>query len=216
LSFAVGIFIFTFAEKITMNNEKVQVHVIERVSVLTTEEQLRLEHAVPNTRTINDKPLSNNITLSAADVNAQPTLISGTNIKTINGQSVLGSGNIAAGGIGDWVEAILTCNFGSCIVSDNLCFRIIPGAIQLKGYIRIDGDENYDYQFGFTINNAPTNIPEGNIVLHNIENESEETHVSIRYGPSSSGIYIRSGSDNPNHKGGEFVLYFSSLQIPLL
>ena len=34
------------------------------------------------------------ITLSASDVGAQPTLVSGTNIKTVNGNSLLGSGDI--------------------------------------------------------------------------------------------------------------------------
>lgn len=36
----------------------------------------------------------NGIPLSASDVGAQPTLVSGTNIKTINNQSILGSGDI--------------------------------------------------------------------------------------------------------------------------
>lgn len=50
--------------------------------------------AVPTTRTINSKALSTDITLSASDVGAQATLVSGTNIKTINGSSILGSGNL--------------------------------------------------------------------------------------------------------------------------
>ena len=40
----------------------------------------------------------NGVALSASDVGAQPTLISGTNIKTINGDSLLGSGNLTIGG----------------------------------------------------------------------------------------------------------------------
>lgn len=74
---------------------------------------------VPKTRTVNNKALSADITLDKSDVglgnvdntsdlakpistatqtalNAkQDTLVSGTNIKTVNGESVLGSGNIA-------------------------------------------------------------------------------------------------------------------------
>lgn len=83
--------------------------------------------AVPTTRTVNGKALSSNITLSASDVGALPdttviptktsqlnndsgfltshqdisgkqdTLISGTNIKTINSESILGNGNIITG-----------------------------------------------------------------------------------------------------------------------
>lgn len=36
--------------------------------------------------------------LDATDAGFQPTLVSGTNIKTVNGSSLLGSGNIVAGG----------------------------------------------------------------------------------------------------------------------
>lgn len=39
--------------------------------------------------------------VTAAEIGAQPTLVSGTNIKSINGSSVLGSGNLAiSGGLG--------------------------------------------------------------------------------------------------------------------
>lgn len=40
----------------------------------------------------------NGVALSASDVGAQSTLVSGTNIKTINGDSLLGSGNLIIGG----------------------------------------------------------------------------------------------------------------------
>ena len=51
--------------------------------------------AVPTTRKVNNKALSSDVTLNASDVGAQPTLVSGTNIKTINGESLLGNGNIS-------------------------------------------------------------------------------------------------------------------------
>ena len=51
--------------------------------------------AVPTTRKVNNKALSSDVTLDASDVGAQPTLVSGTNIKSVNGESLLGSGNIA-------------------------------------------------------------------------------------------------------------------------
>ena len=44
---------------------------------------------------------------TAAEVGAQPVLVSGTNIKTINGTSVIGSGNVNVGGS---VNGILKCN----------------------------------------------------------------------------------------------------------
>jgi hypothetical protein len=37
-------------------------------------------------------------TITQAGVSVQPTLVSGTNIKTVNGNSVLGSGNLVVGG----------------------------------------------------------------------------------------------------------------------
>lgn len=52
----------------------------------------------------NVQPINGNVTLSiptqASDIGAQPTLVSGTNIKTINNTSLLGSGNIDIGGSG--------------------------------------------------------------------------------------------------------------------
>ena len=51
--------------------------------------------AVPTTRKVNNKALSSDVTLNASDVGAQETLVSGTNIKTINSTSLLGSGNVA-------------------------------------------------------------------------------------------------------------------------
>jgi len=49
---------------------------------------------VPKTTEINGHALSSDVNLNAADVGAQETLVSGENIKTVNGTSVLGSGNI--------------------------------------------------------------------------------------------------------------------------
>lgn len=66
--------------------------------------------AVPTSRTVNGKALSSNITLSASDVGAQETLVSGTNIKTINNESLLGSGNITiqGGGGADVIQVSIT------------------------------------------------------------------------------------------------------------
>ena len=50
--------------------------------------------AVPTTRKVNNKALSSDITLSASDIGAQAILVSGSNIKTINDISLLGSGDV--------------------------------------------------------------------------------------------------------------------------
>jgi hypothetical protein len=47
--------------------------------------------------------------LGSGDVAVQPTLVSGTNIKTVNGTSILGSGNIVAGGT--TVSQVATTSF---------------------------------------------------------------------------------------------------------
>lgn len=66
---------------------------------------------VPATRTVNGNALSSNITLTASDVGAQETLVSGTNIKTVNGTSLLGSGDIpVSGGGGGTVTSVGVSN----------------------------------------------------------------------------------------------------------
>ena len=66
--------------------------------------------AVPTTRKVNNKALSGDVTLNASDVGAQETLVSGTNIKTVNNESLLGSGNITIqGGAGaDVIQVSIT------------------------------------------------------------------------------------------------------------
>ena len=48
----------------------------------------------------NIKTVNNESLLGSGNLSVQPTLVSGTNIKTINNQSILGSGNISIGGGG--------------------------------------------------------------------------------------------------------------------
>lgn len=45
----------------------------------------------------NIKTINSNSLLGSGNISVQDTLVSGTNIKTINGSSILGSGNISAG-----------------------------------------------------------------------------------------------------------------------
>jgi hypothetical protein len=47
----------------------------------------------------NIKTINSTSLLGSGNVSVQPTLVSGTNIKTINGNSILGSGNLTIGGI---------------------------------------------------------------------------------------------------------------------
>lgn len=69
------------------------------------------------------------VVLDAEDVNAQAPLVSGTNIKTINGESVLGSGNLTinAGGI-DWKTTVdLPADFWPTDWNIYPVFRIADG-----------------------------------------------------------------------------------------
>lgn len=63
----------------------------------------------------NIKTVNSTSLLGSGDVDVQPTLVSGTNIKTINGGSVLGSGNLAITG-GSWIKLSSSVAFGSSAV----------------------------------------------------------------------------------------------------
>lgn len=56
---------------------------------------------------------------TVADLPLQPTLVSGTNIKTINGTPVLGSGDITVATTGSTIGRALTASINT-LVSDNL------------------------------------------------------------------------------------------------
>ena len=49
--------------------------------------------------TITNKKVNVSVPTQASDIGAQPTLVSGTNIKTVNGNSLLGSGNLVISGL---------------------------------------------------------------------------------------------------------------------
>ena len=65
-----------------------------------------------NYNNLTNKPKINNIELNenktSSDLGLQDTLISGTNIKTINNQSILGNGNITIQGGGSEVSPIVS------------------------------------------------------------------------------------------------------------
>lgn len=64
----------------------------------------------------NIKTVNNNSLLGSGDVSVQETLVSGTNIKTINNNSLLGSGNITISGGGSSTDVQI--NGTSIVVSD--------------------------------------------------------------------------------------------------
>lgn len=74
---------------------------------------------------LENKPKINNVTLSgnktAAQLGLQPELVSGTNIKTINNQSIVGSGNITieGGGTDDYVDLDNKPQINSVTLSGN-------------------------------------------------------------------------------------------------
>ena len=108
---------------------------------------------VPTTRKINNKTLQRDIILTASDVGAQPTLVSGTNIKTINNNSILGSGNIdiqsgssifvAEYGVTTYADVSNAYNNGATL----LCERYIDGVTYL---LPLFGryEEGYSFYFG--------------------------------------------------------------------
>ena len=61
---------------------------------------------------------SNAYTISYNTIGAQPTLVSGTNIKTINGNSLLGSGNIAVGKVLQVVNVNYSTAFSTTNTTD--------------------------------------------------------------------------------------------------
>jgi hypothetical protein len=63
----------------------------------------------------NIKTVNSTSLVGSGDVAVQPTLVSGTNIKTINGVSILGSGNISAGG-----PTVYTSNSGTTVGAGNI------------------------------------------------------------------------------------------------
>ena len=62
---------------------------------------------------------SGNLTWTLAEMGAQAALVSGTNIKTVNGQSVLGSGNIVAG-LSNVAEAVSTASPNNTVFAVSL------------------------------------------------------------------------------------------------
>jgi hypothetical protein len=68
----------------------------------------------------NIKTVNSTSLLGSGNVAVQPTLVSGTNIKTINNQSILGSGNLTIGGTGTEVDPVFTASAAYGISSNDI------------------------------------------------------------------------------------------------
>lgn len=102
--------------------------------------------AVPTTRKVNNKALSADVTLDASDVGAQPTLVSGTNIKTVNGNSLLGSGDLTIQGgsdvdvtqvsitVANW-NATTTCTKSVTGVTASNSIIVSPAPSSISDYV---------------------------------------------------------------------------------
>lgn len=67
-------------------------------------------------------------TYTASEVGAQATLVSGTNIKTINGESILGSGDITVGGGGGNFFTVYSKHNGTDLYADPECTQYLMDA----------------------------------------------------------------------------------------
>jgi hypothetical protein len=70
---------------------------------------------------------SSNVSWSLAEIGAQPTLVSATNIKTVNGSSLLGSGDLTVGG-SSWIRK--TANY-TAVASDKIIADTTSGTFTI-------------------------------------------------------------------------------------
>lgn len=68
---------------------------------------------------VSDTPEAVTVETFISDGGGQPELVSGTNIKTINGSSVLGSGDLVVSGTDPWTYVTLGSNFTISTTSNN-------------------------------------------------------------------------------------------------
>lgn len=96
----------------------------------------------------NIKTLNGGSLLGSGGLSVQPTLVSGTNIKTINGSSVLGSGDLVVSGGGglQGVHALLTLSTGS----------VVPIVVNANGISTVGTISNRLYAIPFIPNQTFT------------------------------------------------------------
>ena len=120
---------------------------------------------------------SGNLTWTLAEIGAQAPLVSGTNIKTINGQSVLGAGNLVAG-LSNFTESVSTLGENSTTKAavsltatgsgGNIDFCIVPkgaGAVlaQVPNGNTVGGKKRGEYAVDFQmLRNSSSQVARGN------------------------------------------------------
>jgi hypothetical protein len=119
----------------------------------------------------NIKTINSMSLLGSGNVSVQPTLVSGTNIKTINGNTILGSGDLVVGGTTPTLQDVT--DFGNSTTNP----------IQMAGYVPLYSVDN-------SVILGATNLPNGNSYGVSFE----ETAIGV-YNPDTgsfeSGIYAK-------------------------
>lgn len=100
------------------------------------------------------------VSLTASDVGAQATLVSGTNIKTINNESLLGSGNIdiSSGGSGILFVTVTYANYA--YTADTTYANMMSAISNGKDIVLILVDANQQKTWYYTMTYAPKTTTE--------------------------------------------------------
>lgn len=172
-----------------------------------------LSGLVPNTRTVNGQPLSSNVTLTKSDVGLgnvdntsdvnkpvstaqqtaldakQATLVSATNIKTINGNSLLGSGDlvISGGGGSGITRSIVSLTSSSTLGSASLVdYAVFVGAGGAPTLPTAVGNTNR-----YTVKNVDTT----NKTLATTSSQTIDGSTTITLTPNTSVDLISDGTN---------------------
>jgi hypothetical protein len=174
--------------------------------------------ASPNFGTSGQALVSAGSTAAPAWGNVQAPLVSGTNIKTINGGSVLGSGDLAVGG-GSWIWLSTVTSYGSATVDIETTFdstydtyvivvngmlpstnaalsraRLkIGGSYQTSGYVGMYGNPDSVTANAFNSTVSTTASPAAHITLSSAAGQTNETWGGSSfmfrvYNPSSTTV----------------------------
>lgn len=100
-----------------IKREPVEVSITNRQTINLKNGELFIRATDSDYDNLENKPSINNVELSgnktSSELNLQDVLVSGENIKTINGESVLGSGDISISGTGGSWDSISNKPFSS-------------------------------------------------------------------------------------------------------
>lgn len=135
---------------VTISNKNYNNTIIE-LEVYNTQQTDALLNNKQNTLVsgTNIKTINSGTILGSGNIDLQPPLISGTNIKTINNESILGGGNIDIQGGG-----------GATLYRHKICFNFDNGSVELNIYVNVITSRATSYtsytQFKNDINYAHT------------------------------------------------------------